>query len=60
MNTLEIIEYQEEYKNDFKKISYEWLEKYALLELEDERILNQPEETVLKNGGHIFFIHTAV
>ena len=55
MNRVEIIQYQDEYCDDLKRLSYEWLEKYVLVEPEDERILNNPKEVILDNGGHIFF-----
>ncbi|MCJ7689354.1 MAG: GNAT family N-acetyltransferase, partial [Clostridiaceae bacterium] len=32
------------------------LEKYLLSEPEDEKILNNPKEVVLDNGGYIFFV----
>jgi len=56
MNPIEIIEYQECYKEDYITLSYEWLEKYVLVEPEDERILNHPKEAVLDSGGHIYFV----
>lgn len=55
MDRLEIVEYQEDYQKDYKSLSYEWLEKYRLIEPEDKRILDHPKETVLDGGGHIFF-----
>lgn len=55
MENLKIIEYEEEYHDDLKRLSYEWLEKYVLLEAEDERILNTPKEVILDKGGFIFF-----
>jgi len=55
MKDVKIVEYEEQYKNTFINISYEWLKKYSLLEPKDILILNHPEETVLENGGHILF-----
>lgn len=52
----EIVEYQPEYQADYKRLSYEWLEKYVSVEPEDERILNDPEGMVLEGGGMIFFV----
>lgn len=52
----EVIEYEAQYKSDLKKLSYEWLEKYALYEPEDELILENPEEVVIAPGGHIYFV----
>lgn len=55
MDSIDIIEYQEQYKCYFINLSYEWLEKYVSIEAEDERILNYPKETILDGGGLIFF-----
>lgn len=53
---MEIIEYEDKYKEDFRRLSYEWLEKYVFVEPEDEIIINNPREIVLNPGGHIYFI----
>lgn len=37
MSKVEIIEYKDKYYDDFKKLSYEWLEKYVFVEPEDEK-----------------------
>lgn len=55
MNCIEIVGYDEKYHECFKKISYEWLQKYNLLEDEDEKIINNPKEIILDNGGYVFF-----
>jgi ribosomal protein S18 acetylase RimI-like enzyme len=55
MQEIEIVEFENKYHDDLKRLSYEWLEKYALLEPEDERILKNPKEIVLDKGGYIFF-----
>jgi ribosomal protein S18 acetylase RimI-like enzyme len=55
MSDVSIIQYNSQYKEDFKRLSYEWLKKYVSVEPEDERILNNPEEAVLNGGGFIFF-----
>lgn len=56
MNPMEIVAYEKCYEQDYKTLSYEWLEKYVLIEPEDERILNNPKEAVLDGGGHIYFV----
>jgi len=55
MKKIEMVEYEEKYHDDFKKISYEWLKKYVSVEPEDEKILNNPKTVVLDKGGFIFF-----
>ena len=56
VNTIELIEFEEKYHDDFKRLSYEWLEKYVSVEPEDERILNNPKEVILDSGGYIFLV----
>lgn len=55
MNRIEIIQYEEKYLSDFKRLSYEWLDQYTLLEPEDERILSNPEKVILNKGGYVYF-----
>lgn len=55
MNDIKIVEYEENYQEELKRLSYEWLEKYALVEPEDEKILNNHKEIILDKGGFIFF-----
>jgi hypothetical protein len=35
-------------------LTLEWLLKYDLLEPENEKIINNPKEFILSNGGYIF------
>lgn len=55
MPAIEWLTYEEKYKNDLKQLSYEWLEKYVSVEPEDVRILENPEEIIIKPGGEIIF-----
>jgi len=36
-----IVPYDSEYKEDLKRLSYEWLEKYVGVKPEDERIIKE-------------------
>ncbi len=54
LSSVNILRYSPKYKEDFKKLNYEWLEKYFTVEPKDEQILSNPEE-IIKNGGEIFF-----
>ena len=49
-----IIEYEERYSADFKRMNIEWLEKYGLLEPPDLLVLNNPKGAILDAGGYIF------
>ncbi len=51
---MEVINYSNLYQPDFKKLNMEWLEKYNVLETHDLEILDNPEDTVIAKGGHIF------
>jgi DNA-binding MarR family transcriptional regulator/N-acetylglutamate synthase-like GNAT family acetyltransferase len=54
-NKVKVIDYKPEYKEYFKKLNYEWLNKYFSVEEADRRILNNPEEEIINKGGYIFF-----
>ncbi len=50
-----ILEYKPKYKSIFKTLNYEWINKYFKVENADEKILNDPENQIIKRGGEIFF-----
>lgn len=52
--TVEIIEYSPEFHDDFKRLNYEWIEKYFKLEKADYQSLDQPDEKILRPGGQIY------
>lgn len=54
MDQIEIIEYQEKYHSDFKKLNLEWLDKYNLTESHDLLVLNDPQGTIIDRGGFIW------
>ena len=54
-NSVEIIEYQPRYKDAFKLLNYEWLEKYFYVEKIDSEVLSKPEHYFINKGGYIFF-----
>lgn len=51
---IQIIDYCDEYANDFRDLNLEWLEKYNLTESHDLEIINHPKETILDGGGCIY------
>lgn len=51
---VEIIEYEDFYSSDFRRINLEWLDKYSLKEELDVVTLNNPREKILNTGGVIF------
>ena len=48
-----IIEYEDRFQPEFKRLNMEWLEKYGLVEAPDLEVLNDPRGQVLDKGGII-------
>lgn len=55
INKIQILHYKPEFKEYFKTLNYEWLNKYFTVEEEDEKILSNPEDEIINKGGFIFF-----
>ena len=53
---MEIIEYSDEYRDYFKTLNEEWLNKYFTLEPVDIEKLSNPREEIIDKGGHIYFV----
>jgi N-acetylglutamate synthase-like GNAT family acetyltransferase len=51
---IEIIDYTDDYAEDFRTLNLEWLDKYHLTESHDLEVINHPKEAILDNGGYIF------
>jgi DNA-binding MarR family transcriptional regulator/GNAT superfamily N-acetyltransferase len=51
---VEIIDYEERYGEDFKRINYAWIEKYFQIEEPDRKSLDRHQEYILAPGGWIF------
>ncbi|NJL35651.1 MAG: GNAT family N-acetyltransferase [Leptolyngbyaceae cyanobacterium SM1_4_3] len=51
---VEIIDYRSEFHDDFKRLNYEWIEKYFQIEESDHQSLESPNEKILNPGGHIY------
>lgn len=58
MNKLspEIIPFDVKYAKDFYELNVSWLEKFFYVEPYDEKVLSNPKEYIIDNGGYIFFI----
>lgn len=52
---MKIVKYKAEYQKHFERLNKAWLNKYFQLEPLDEKLLSQPEESILRNGGQILF-----
>jgi len=55
MKGLEILEFDPAYAADFKRLNLVWLERYFQVEPLDRTVLSDPEETIIKPGGMVFF-----
>lgn len=51
---VEIVPYKPEYQPAFKAINEEWIKVYFEIEESDIKALDNPQEYILNNGGHIF------
>ena len=52
---MKIVDFEPAYADAFKRLNYEWLEKYFRVEAIDERILSDPQHEIIDHGGHILF-----
>ena len=50
-----ILPYRAEFKDAFFKLNAEWLEAYFLIEPYDLKVLRNPQEMILDQGGEIYF-----
>ena len=50
----QIIEYNNQYQADFRRLNLEWLDKYSLTESHDLMVLDDPQGTILERGGFIW------
>lgn len=54
MAKVEIVEFSDEWAEDFASLNYEWIEKYFSVEKHDREILDEPQRFVIEPGGQIF------
>lgn len=54
MVSVEIVEFAEEWAEDFASLNYEWIEKYFAVEKHDREILDDPQTYVIDPDGQIF------
>ncbi len=55
LDAVEILDFQPEYRDYFKTLNLEWIEKEFSIEPEDEYLFSHPESEILEKGGHILF-----
>lgn len=49
-----VIDYQPEFKQAFTALNKEWISTYFKLEEADYKVLNDPDQSIIAKGGHIF------
>ncbi|BDD09152.1 hypothetical protein FUAX_15840 [Fulvitalea axinellae] len=54
MKTLQIVNFDKRYAKDFEALNTQWLAKYFYVEEYDKQVLSNPEEYIIRKGGHIF------
>jgi len=52
---MQIIDFTDDFAEDFATLNREWLEKYFYVEAIDRRILSDPKGEIIEHGGHILF-----
>lgn len=55
MEKISIAGYRQEWQCHFERLNKEWIEKYFVLEEADRQVLEDPEGTLLGQGGRILF-----
>jgi GNAT superfamily N-acetyltransferase len=52
---VEILDYRPAFRKDFKRLNYEWLQGCVEVERRDERMLSDPDGTIIRARGAVFF-----
>ncbi|MEM0939252.1 MAG: GNAT family N-acetyltransferase [Bacteroidota bacterium] len=51
--SLSIVNYKPLFKGDFRDLNYQWISKYFEMEESDKKMLENPQEYILNDGGAI-------
>ena len=52
--TVEIVDYQPAFHDDFKRLNYAWIEQHFQIDAADRQSLEHPADKILNPGGHIY------
>ncbi len=55
MNDVQIVAYTEDLAHEFARLNRTWIEQYFTLEAADLELLNNPRESIIAQGGQLFF-----
>jgi ribosomal protein S18 acetylase RimI-like enzyme len=50
-----VVTFHPQYRADFARLNYAWITKLFAIEPQDRRILDNPEQEIIANGGEVFF-----
>jgi len=50
---VKVVAYEPKYRKAFKELNEEWISTWFEMEDEDRKVLNDPENQIIKKGGHI-------
>lgn len=56
--TVDIVPFEARYRDDFRRLNFEWLQRYFRVEPIDEQVLSRPED-ILRDGGSILFARSS-
>jgi putative acetyltransferase len=56
---IRIIDFENRYEDGFRQLNRDWLEQYDLMESHDLMVLDDPQGTILANGGCIYLAISA-
>ena len=54
-----VVDYEPRHRDAFRALNIEWIERYFVLEDVDRQVLDDPEGTILGDGGCIFMAEDA-
>lgn len=54
-DNIQLVDYHDSYRKAFKELNQQWIEHYFTMEEMDYKVLENPEEYILNNGGCIVF-----
>ena len=55
-SSIKIVPFESRYAHHFYNLNVEWLKTYFYVEPYDEKVLSNPQEYIIDNDGHIFFV----
>jgi putative acetyltransferase len=54
-NEVKIVDYDSKYQQHFRVLNEEWISKFFKMEASDYKMLDNPEDYIIKKGGQIVF-----